>query len=73
MSYLYLNTTNHKSLLLHRGVNAVSYSGHNSSIYTAGEDGMICQIDFSAGIILGKFKASTKAISALSISAGLNY
>ncbi|KAJ0978524.1 hypothetical protein J5N97_013998 [Dioscorea zingiberensis] len=50
------------------GVNAVSYSRHQSCVYTAGSDGMVCQIDFSNGSVLGKFRASTKAISSLSIS-----
>ncbi|XP_039136584.1 WD repeat-containing protein 43 [Dioscorea cayenensis subsp. rotundata] len=50
------------------GVNAVSYSRHRSCVYTAGADGMVCQIDLSNGSVLGKFKASTKAISSLSIS-----
>ncbi|CAA6658869.1 unnamed protein product [Spirodela intermedia] len=34
-----------------------------------GVDGIVCQIDSSSGNILGKFKASTKAVSSLSVSA----
>ncbi|XP_058082899.1 uncharacterized protein LOC131230891 isoform X2 [Magnolia sinica] len=50
------------------GVNAISSSNKGSCIYTAGADGMVCQIDLSAGSLLGKFRASTKAVSSLSIS-----
>ncbi|KAJ6846318.1 WD repeat-containing protein 43 [Iris pallida] len=51
------------------GVTAISFSGHTSCIYTAGVDGMVCQIDSSTGSVVGKFKSSRKAISALCISA----
>ncbi|XP_072998159.1 uncharacterized protein [Typha latifolia] len=50
------------------GVTAVSFSVHRLCIYTAGVDGMVCQIDTSTGSLLGRFKSSTKAISSLSIS-----
>ncbi|XP_077214068.1 transducin family protein / WD-40 repeat family protein [Tasmannia lanceolata] len=50
------------------GVNAIAFSGRGSSIYTAGVDGMVCQIDSMTGSPLGKFRASTKAISSMSIS-----
>lgn len=58
-------------LLLFRGVNAVSFSRNGSCIYTAGSDGIVCQIDPTSGNLLGKFKASTKAISSMSVSPGL--
>ncbi|KAJ6812601.1 WD repeat-containing protein 43 [Iris pallida] len=52
------------------GVTAISFSRHTSCIiYTAGVDGMVCQIDSSTGSMVGKFKSSRKAISALCISA----
>ncbi|KAL5729144.1 hypothetical protein ACHQM5_002134 [Ranunculus cassubicifolius] len=50
------------------GVHAVSYSTQSSCIFSAGADGMVCQIDFMSGSLLGKFKASTKAISSMAIS-----
>lgn len=50
------------------GVSAISFSTHGTCIYTAGADGMICKIDSMAGNLLGKFKASTKAISSMSVS-----
>ncbi|OVA12921.1 WD40 repeat [Macleaya cordata] len=54
------------------GVNAISFSTQSSCIYTAGVDGMICQTDPATGSLLGKFKASTKAISSMVISADGN-
>ncbi|GAV64178.1 WD40 domain-containing protein/Utp12 domain-containing protein [Cephalotus follicularis] len=50
------------------GVSAISFSTNNSCIYTAGADGMICEIDPLTGNLLRKFKASTKAISCMSVS-----
>lgn len=49
-------------------VNAISFSRHGSCIYTAGGDGMVCQIDSTTGSILGKFRSSTKALSSMAIS-----
>ncbi|KAF3625589.1 WD repeat-containing protein 43 isoform X2 [Capsicum chacoense] len=50
------------------GVSAISFPSHGSFIYTAGADGLVCQIDSMSGNLLHKFKASTKAISSLSVS-----
>ncbi|OIT01051.1 PREDICTED: WD repeat-containing protein 43-like isoform X1 [Nicotiana attenuata] len=50
------------------GVNAISFPSHGSFIYTAGADGLVCKIDSMSGNLLHKFKASTKAISSLSVS-----
>ncbi|KAF9613408.1 hypothetical protein IFM89_008238 [Coptis chinensis] len=50
------------------GVNAISFATRSSCIYTAGVDGMVCQIDYMSGSLLQKFKASTKAISSMAIS-----
>ncbi|KAF7054191.1 hypothetical protein CFC21_061913 [Triticum aestivum] len=50
------------------GVTAVAYSRHGRSVYTAGADGMVCKIDVSDGSVAGKFKSSSKAISALAVS-----
>ncbi|XP_059305141.1 uncharacterized protein LOC132056802 isoform X2 [Lycium ferocissimum] len=50
------------------GVNAISFPSHGSFIYTAGGDGLVCKIDSMSGNLLHKFKASTKAISSLSVS-----
>ncbi|XP_028802503.1 WD repeat-containing protein 43-like [Neltuma alba] len=50
------------------GVKAVSSSTNGSCVYTAGADGMICKIDCKTGNLLEKFKASTKAISCMSVS-----
>ncbi|KAA8527418.1 hypothetical protein F0562_034867 [Nyssa sinensis] len=53
------------------GVSAISFPTHGSCIYTAGADGIICYLDSMTGNLLGKFKASTKAISSMSVSLGL--
>ncbi|CAN4075480.1 unnamed protein product [Withania somnifera] len=50
------------------GINAISFPSHGSFIYTAGADGLVCKIDSMSGNLLHKFKASTKAISSLSVS-----
>ena len=55
-----------------RGVTAVAYSKHGRSVYTAGADGMVCRIDASDGAVVGKFKSSSKAISALAVSSGVS-
>ncbi|KAK8925784.1 hypothetical protein KSP39_PZI018127 [Platanthera zijinensis] len=58
-----------KNIWFHRGVSAIAFSRNNSYIYTAGLDGMVCQIDWSIGSIISKFRSSTKGISTLAISA----
>ncbi|CAH8322090.1 unnamed protein product [Eruca vesicaria subsp. sativa] len=50
------------------GVNAVSSSTKASCIYSGGADGMVCEIDPNSGNLIRKFKASTKAVSSLSVS-----
>ncbi|KAG6731707.1 hypothetical protein I3842_01G142800 [Carya illinoinensis] len=50
------------------GVNAISSPTNGSCIYTAGADGMVCEIDSLSGNLLQKFRASTKAISCMSVS-----
>ncbi|KAJ4969451.1 hypothetical protein NE237_016152 [Protea cynaroides] len=50
------------------GVNAIASSPHTLCVYTAGADGMVCQIDSMTGNLLGKFRASTKAISSISVA-----
>ena len=42
------------------------------TVYTAGADGMVCKIDVSDGSVAGKFKSSSKAISALAVSSGIS-
>ncbi|KAH0458205.1 hypothetical protein IEQ34_013520 [Dendrobium chrysotoxum] len=54
------------------GVSAISFSRHNSFLYTAGLDGMVCQIDCSSGSVIRKFRLFTKGISTLAISADGN-
>lgn len=61
-----------KSWLICRGVSAISFSRNVSCIYTAGADGMVCEIDPLTGNLLGKFKASTKALSSVSVSPGVS-
>ncbi|RRT84022.1 hypothetical protein B296_00005018, partial [Ensete ventricosum] len=58
------------NLINGRGVTAVSYSMLRRYVYTTGVDGMVCQIDTSTGSILGRFRAFTKPISSMSVSAG---
>ncbi|KAK4283401.1 hypothetical protein QN277_000353 [Acacia crassicarpa] len=50
------------------GVKAVSSSANASCVYTAGADGMVCKIDCKTGSMLEKFKASSKAVSCMSVS-----
>lgn len=57
--------------LIHRGVSAVSFAAHGSCIYSAGADGMICEIDSLTGNLLEKFRASTKGISCMAVSPGM--
>ncbi|KAK3016350.1 hypothetical protein RJ639_005734 [Escallonia herrerae] len=55
------------------GVTAVSFPTHGSCIYTAGADGMICELDSMTGNLVGKFRASTKAISSMSVASVTTY
>ncbi|KAF5950845.1 hypothetical protein HYC85_012838 [Camellia sinensis] len=50
------------------GVSAISFPTHDSCIYTAGVDGIICKLDSMSGNLLEKFRAATKAISSMSVS-----
>ncbi|XP_047330857.1 uncharacterized protein LOC124934378 [Impatiens glandulifera] len=54
------------------GVSSISSPMHDSCIYTAGADGMICKLNSMTGNLLEKFKASSKAISSLSVSSDGN-
>ncbi|GAB2265871.1 hypothetical protein Dimus_000902 [Dionaea muscipula] len=51
------------------GVSAISFSKQLSCIYTAGADGMVCEIDPNGGNLVRKFKASVMAVSSMSVSA----
>ncbi|XP_057772183.1 uncharacterized protein LOC130991796 isoform X2 [Salvia miltiorrhiza] len=50
------------------GVSAISFPAHGSHIYTAGADGMVCEIEAMSGNLLNKFSAASRAISSLAIS-----
>lgn len=50
------------------GVTAISSPTNGSCVYTAGVDGMICELDSMTGNLLAKFRASAKAISSMSVS-----
>lgn len=50
------------------GVTAISSPANGSCVYTAGADGMVCELESMTGNLLGKFRASTKAISSMSVS-----
>ncbi|KAJ9537097.1 hypothetical protein OSB04_029830 [Centaurea solstitialis] len=50
------------------GVTAISSPTNGSCVYTAGVDGMVCELDSMTGNLLGKFRASAKAISSMSVS-----
>ncbi|CAN6469858.1 unnamed protein product [Victoria cruziana] len=52
----------------HGGVNAISFSIHNSCLYTAGADGMVCQLDSSTGGLLERFRTSKRAVSSIAVS-----
>ncbi|KAK1273226.1 hypothetical protein QJS04_geneDACA020607 [Acorus gramineus] len=51
------------------GVTAVCSPRNGLCVYTAGADGMVCQIESATGNVTRMHKSSTKAISALSVSA----
>jgi WD40 repeat protein len=55
-----------------RGVRAISSLANGSTFYTAGVDGMVCATDFTTGKLLEKFKASSKAVSCISVSPGMH-
>ncbi|XP_076920662.1 uncharacterized protein LOC143581864 [Bidens hawaiensis] len=50
------------------GATAISAPASGSHVYTAGVDGMVCELDSMTGNLLSKFKASAKAISAMCVS-----
>ncbi|GMJ08385.1 Nuclear Glucose-responsive WD40 protein1, GLUCOSE HYPERSENSITIVE 40 [Hibiscus trionum] len=50
------------------GVSAIAFATNGSCIYSAGADGMVCEIDSLTGNLLGKFKASVKSISCMTVS-----
>ncbi|KAE8685544.1 hypothetical protein F3Y22_tig00111095pilonHSYRG00015 [Hibiscus syriacus] len=50
------------------GVSAIAFAMNGSCIYSAGADGMVCKIDSLTGNLLGKFRASTKSISCMTVS-----
>lgn len=50
---------------------SILFPTHDSYIYTAGVDGRVCKLDSLTGNLLDEFKASTKAISSMSVSTGL--
>ncbi|PWA61906.1 Quinonprotein alcohol dehydrogenase-like-superfamily [Artemisia annua] len=50
------------------GVTAISSPANGSCVYTAGADGMVCELESMTGNLLGKFRASTKTISSMSVS-----
>ncbi|XP_075488534.1 uncharacterized protein LOC142527575 [Primulina tabacum] len=50
------------------GVNAISVPAKGSSIYTAGVDGLVCEINSMSGDLLGRFSAMSRSISSLSVS-----
>ncbi|KAE8734246.1 hypothetical protein F3Y22_tig00000778pilonHSYRG00404 [Hibiscus syriacus] len=50
------------------GVSSIALATNGSCIYSAGADGMVCKIDSLTGNLLGKFRASTKSISCMTVS-----
>ncbi|XAR57036.1 hypothetical protein NMG60_11025037 [Bertholletia excelsa] len=54
------------------GVTSISFPPSGLCIYTTGADGIICKLDSLTGNLLEKFKASSKAISSLSVSSDGN-
>ncbi|GMI95070.1 Nuclear Glucose-responsive WD40 protein1, GLUCOSE HYPERSENSITIVE 40 [Hibiscus trionum] len=50
------------------GVSAIAFATNGSCIYSAGADGMVCEIDSLTGNLLGKFRASVKSISCMTVS-----
>ncbi|XWS14136.1 hypothetical protein CRYUN_Cryun36dG0097500 [Craigia yunnanensis] len=54
------------------GVSAIAFATNGSCIYSAGADGMVCEVDSLTGNLLGKFRASTKSISCMAVSSDGN-
>ncbi|KAK8490756.1 hypothetical protein V6N13_135944 [Hibiscus sabdariffa] len=50
------------------GVSAIAFATNGSCIYSAGADGMVCEINSLTGNLLRKFRASVKAISCMTVS-----
>ncbi|GER30560.1 transducin family protein / WD-40 repeat family protein, partial [Striga asiatica] len=50
------------------GVSAVSAPSSASRVYTAGADGMVCELESMSGNLLNKFSSTSSAISSLAIS-----
>lgn len=68
-----IGLTNHLLALFcgnFRGVSAISFPVNGLHIYTAGADGMICEIDSMSGNLLNKFSATSRPISSLAVSPG---
>lgn len=54
-------------------MSAISFPAHGSHIYTAGADGMVCEIEAMSGNLLNKFSAASRAISSLAVSPGTSH
>lgn len=50
------------------GVTSISFPRNGSHIYTAGVDGVVCEIDTMSGNTLNKFSAASNAISCIAAS-----
>eukprot|EP01018_Ginkgo_biloba_P014729 Gb_29253 [translate_table: standard] len=49
------------------GVTAISFASSSRTLYSTGADGMVCELDWETGEVLGKFRASKKAVSCMAV------
>lgn len=49
---------------------ALAYSAVTGTVYTAGADGHVCELDADSGVVQTKWKVGKTALTALAVSAG---
>ena len=52
-------------------MSSISFSKHGY-VYSGGVDGIVCHIDAASGNLIRKLRASTKAVSSISVSPGIS-
>ncbi|KAH6558246.1 hypothetical protein KP509_1Z072200 [Ceratopteris richardii] len=55
------------------GVKSITFGKSGSIIYSAGSDGMVCELHVDTGELLGKLKASKRAVSSITVSGDGKY
>lgn len=54
-------------------VKSLAFAKSGSIIYSAGADGMVCELDVNSGQLLEKFRASKRAVSCIAVSGDGSY